>query len=172
MNHRHATSGTRRSGLPLLLVSAFVVALAAMVAPTPLSAPDAVAEPGEYVRQNSATYVPVNGEAGGKPSDDCVGKVVIGQTTTNSIQAYSELTCGNPYAISGTETWIAPPNNGLERLAEHKSVCNTGDCRYVTAAVSMPGGPSGTTYCGHAFGTNSWPGRVFHGGTSTCITTA
>jgi hypothetical protein len=164
-NEVNAGAAPRRIGI----LAAFALAMLLMILPTSMTTPTAAAEP-EYVQQKRATYVPDDVDNGGKPNSDCIGEVFIGQTTTNSIHAYSTLECKHPYAITSTETWIAPGPDTLDRLAEKTEVCNKGDCTYVIATVNLPGGAPGSEYCVGGHGTFGWPGRASVGGTEACIT--
>lgn len=156
----------RRAGAALL--AGLVTAALAAAGPTPLLS-TAHAEVG-YVKQKSSTYVPRDGENGGKPDEQCKGKVWIGYTQTGWIQAYSTLTCANPYGINSTETWITPARNSLKALAKKKTVCNKGDCSRSYAAVSIRAEPN-KTYCVMGHGTYFWPGRSAFGGKTFCIST-
>lgn len=153
------TSPTRHGRLPALIAVLSISLALAIVLPGTATADG-------YARQNRVAY-PIK-DAYGHVHPSCTGEAWIGQTTSNSIQATSRVTCGPARPASNqTETTITNGPGLAERLASKKEVC--ADCSTVIASASHPGGSPGTQYCVQGFGAIFTPVRGSGGGTA-CIT--
>jgi hypothetical protein len=107
----------------------------------------------DYVRNSSVSYD--LRDAFGHPHPRCRGFAFIGQTVSNTIEAYSTVRCtGNGIlATASTTTSIKHEPGTLTHIAQRLDKCV--DCGFVVASVSTRGAGPGTRFCvqgsGHFF---------------------
>jgi hypothetical protein len=132
-------------------------ALSLGAAATVLSAP---AEAAEYARENS---VAIHLVRNGAEHPFCTGRAWIGQTTTNSIEAYTSVSGGTRVSFARADVHI----NRDSPLPEVSGTQGCDDCDGVTAAVSTPGA-SGGRFCVVALADTGL--QFAEGGGTACIT--
>jgi hypothetical protein len=127
------------------------------VVATVLSTP---AQASEYARENSvAIHIVKNGAE----HPYCTGQAWIGQTTTNSIEAYTSISCTARVSFARADVHI---DRGSP-LPEVSGTQGCDDCNGVTAAVSTTG-MSGVQFCVVALADTGL--QFAEGGGTTCIT--
>jgi hypothetical protein len=156
LDPRHAT----RSCLAWFTILA-ISAVTLLFAASPAAAQD-------YVRNSSISYDLRDGF--GRPHPTCRGFAFIGQTVSNTIEAYSTVRCsGNGIMpAASVTTFIKREPQTLNYVAQKLDNCV--DCRYVVASVNTPGAAPGSRFCvqgsGHFFAAIQG-----NGSGTTCIVT-
>lgn len=118
-----------------------------------------------YVRERSETYALHDIE--GNPHPSCRGETWIGQTTSNTIEAYSLVRCPADVRPAFSRAYVAIHSGSPLPAASRDETCL--DCSTITASTSTSGGPPGTTWC--ALGHDNIGAELIEAYRNVCITT-
>lgn len=146
----------------LRAILAHLAVLAAVLATSLLVSPPALAQ--DYARQSSASYSLV--DSNHNPHPTCRGRVWIGQTTANYIEAYSSVTCASNTRPNINRTYVGIYSGSPFPLASRDHGCF--ECPVITASTSVQGGAPGTRYCATGLGTLG-PQKIEGSGTACFV---